>query len=456
MPLQVVFINNSGVDKSNVSIGLVSGKGTGALPLNVTSASGEALKAIDDSGAFPFAGNWYSLNDLSDGIEINSFSGRIYVCYGDTWKVSRSGYEPAQAVTDDNFFLRYDKMEITYSGLASDVADLTSIDYWSIPMSLKTAKDGVQVQLSSGFINGTTAQSMYDALSALTTPPVSGLDGPGGTDGTPLPAVVPGEFTQYPGGPAPTTNFARIIGPSSYPPSFPTPGGIPVTPYDTMSAYLEHLQTEFGQDTEKNEEGLGKGVFAFIKGSFKGVGPAVPPSGPQAAQDYDLTAEIGYSGDDLMVRLVGNADSVGAITMLYTAEDIKNATGFYGGNAPFKLNGASSKIAPANDVYGWAAADLFAGMNIGAVGSATEIQGQTVRSMESKDWFTEIPSGQFFSGLQPSKPFYNQWAATLAKHSDAYNFAYTDRFAANVQVGLNPAKVDMLEIILDKTDINMS
>jgi len=445
--LKITFSNSSGYDDSEVSIGFLSGKDA-AAPSMTNVNGGAAINTIDGSTTeFPAAGNWYSLSDLSDGVNVTSFSGRIYVCYGTTWEVQYAGYEPAQAVTDPNFFLRYDKMELTFTGDPNDVADLTSIDYWSIPMSLETKLAGVKVETANCFLNGATAQSIYTTLTALTTPPVTNVPGPGGPDGTPLPANVPGQFVQYPSGPAPLGTFGRVIGPSSYPPSFPAPGGIPVSPYDTQEAYLTYLNTTFGVGTTVGATvaGLGNGVIASIKGNFAGVGPNVPPTGPQSAQTYDLSATI---DSDLTVTLTGTVSGVeGTTTMVFTADSIYNSDGFYGGNAAFTLNGASSTITPANDVYGWVCGDLFSGLNIGALGSSVAISGTAAGAMESSKWFTDIPNSDFFSGLQPGTTYYNQWAAALSQLTDAYNFAYTDRFA-HVLVSLNPATVDQLEISL--------
>jgi hypothetical protein len=56
--------------------------------------------------------------------------------------------------------------------------------------------------------------------------------------------------------------------------------------------------------------------------------------------------------------------------------------------------------------------------------------------------------------MQPGNTYYNQWAATLSNLSQAYNFAYSDRFA-HVLVNLNPADVDTLEIVLEDGAVNM-
>lgn len=459
--LKITFTNNSNVDNSLVSIGFQPGSGTGSVTTQITNAKagGGAINTISGTGStFPFAGNWYSLSDLSEGVNVTNFSGRIYVCYGSAWAVQYNDYEPAQAVTDPNFFLRYDKMELTFTGDPADVADLTSIDYWSIPMSLNTYMGTTKVQSVSGFTNGATTQSVYNALLALTNPPVSGLAGPGGTDGTALKALVPGDFVQYPKGPAPLTSFGRIIGPSSYPPSYPLPGAVPVTPYDTIKSYLDFLNTTFGVGTATTTvPNLGNGTIAKIAGNFAGVGPGVPATGPQSAQTYDLTATIDSSNN---ITLTGTVSGVsGGTTMVFNADDIMNSTGFYGGNAPFSLNGAAA-TPPANDVYGWVTGDLFSGMNIGALGSSYEVSGipgapsaTKVGSLNSQYWF-RIPQSDFFATLQPTGKYYNQYAQVLSGVSDAYNFAYTDRFA-HVLLSLNPANVDILEIVMDDATVTM-
>jgi len=432
--LKVIFKNNSGLSDKLVSIGFVSGSKT--APFSISYPSPNSLEPLElevkplnqEIGK----GNWYSLKELSNGVSIQNFSGRIYISYGQTWSVLNTGYEPAQNITDVNFFLRYDKMELTFNGNPADVADLTSIDYWSIPMQLETYLNGTIVQTDNGIKTGMTSYEIYTQLNALTTTPQSGL-------ANALPALVPGNFTQQPNQSG--TGFARIIGPSSYPPI----GGVPVTPYSLFEAYLNSLIQNFGPNTTvgKTIPGLGNGNIATIAGQFNGVGPNVPTSGPQSAQVYNLTASIDTSGD---ITLSGTVESVsGTTTMVYKKSDLINPSGIYGANAPFSLNGGASQN-PANDVYGWITGDLLAGLNIGAIGSETVINKTMVGAMTSTDWFT-IPNTSLFSNLQNSPSNYNQYAATLQKLSDAYNFAYSDRFSP-VLVSLNPATVDTLQVSL--------
>lgn len=386
--LTVTFTNNSNVDASAVYIGFVPGS-SGVEVSIVNLQDNSPINAVDDiDGSFPVQGNWYALNTLSAGTGITSFSGRIYVCYNTPWVVQKKGYEPGQSVTDPNMFLRYDKMELTFTGNLNDVADLTSIDYWSIPMSLNTLKAGKVVGSVKGLLPSVTTQQIFDDLNNLTQPPVSGVTGPGGVDGEPLPALVPGQYQQYPNGPAPGTAFARIIGPSSYPSVFPTVG-IPVMPYDLLQVYLTHLLNIFGPSTKSGAvvPTLDDGVIASIAGDFAGVGSPPPSTGPQSQQSYNLVATI---DSDLNITLSGTTSGVqGNTTMLYEKGDLLNPSGIYGGNTPYYLNGATTSTNPGNDVYGWIGGDLFSGLNIGAVGSAANSSESIIGALPSKEWFTE-------------------------------------------------------------------
>lgn len=439
--LKVIFKNNSGLSDKLVSIGFVSGSDT--APFSIHYPDPNQLQSLElkiqPLNKKAGKGNWYSLSDLGTGVSIQNFSGRIYISYGQTWSVLNAGYEPAQNITDPNFFLRYDKMELTFNGNPTDVADLTSIDYWSIPMQLETFLHNAIVQTDNGIKTGKTSQMIYTQLRAITATPQSGLNNA-------VPAVVPGSFKQLPTQPG--TGFARIIGPSSYPPI----GGVPVTPYDLFEDYLTSLIQNFGPNTTVGKviPGLGNGIIATIAGQFNGVGPDVPTTGPQSAQAYNLTASIDNTGDITLTGTIGSV--VGTTTIVYTKNDLISPSGIYGANALFSINGGASQN-PANDVYGWITGDLLAGFNIGAIGSETIIGKTKVGAMSSTDWFS-ISSTSLFSALQNNPLHYNQYAAVLQQLSDAYNFAYSDRFSP-VLVSVNPAIADTLQIsLLNVTEDN--
>jgi len=394
-PLSIQFKNESEFADSQVYIGFV-----GPEVLVATNRATSAPLSVSQFNSE----HWYTLDTLPQGIDLTSFSGRIYVGYGSPWSFTHAGYEPSPvAPSDPNYFKRYDKVELTYHGNAPDVADTTTIDYFSIPMEMNVYRGGTSGTLVSSLSASPTDKTL-NAVRTLTSPDDASVvrDANG--------------------------NFVRVIGPSAYPPS----PGLPTSNYDNFDDYLT-----YGRDSYAPAHG---GTLATIKGRFAGVGPA--PVTPQTrGQDYHFTATIDSQKN---ITLSGSGTEIGPHTLLFKYEDLANPSGIYGANPLYYLDGGTSALNPLNDVYGWIIGDLLAGLNIGAVGSTVSIGGQEVGTMDSQDWF-KLDS--LFSTLQPLHRFYNQWAAELSTISDAYNFAYTDRFA-HVVAPLNPSVVDTLEIVI--------
>lgn len=233
------------------------------------------------------------------------------------------------------------------------------------------------------------------------------------------------------------------------------PIGFPITPYDLLEDYLQYLAATFGPGTQKDSvvPGLGDGVIATVAGQF--AGSPGSPAGP-----YNLAAAI---DNDLNLSLSSDTQGSPANTTITIKKaDLINPSGIYGSNPDNTVNGKSN-TGLTNDIYGWAIADLLGGLNIGAVGSQTKNGGIMVGAMNSSTWFTLNPA-DMFAKLQPAEPkdgirYYNQWAAALMPLSQAYNFAFTDRFTfpgAHVQVSLDQTYVNELEIVLDDATVSMS
>lgn len=74
--------------------------------------------------------------------QINNFTmggGRMWFTYGSScWSIPSTGYTPALAnFNDPNFTLRYDKIEAFIMGTTDDNLDITAVDAFSIPFSVK-------------------------------------------------------------------------------------------------------------------------------------------------------------------------------------------------------------------------------------------------------------------------------------------------------------------------------
>lgn len=390
--LAIKFKNSSGLPDSQVYVGFL-----GSASIDATNVeTGAAI--VQTTFENP---QWYTLADVSQGINLTSFSGRLYIGYGTPWVFTRPGYEPSPiSVLDPNYLKRWDKVEFTFHGQQADVCDTTNIDYYAIRTGVKVFKNGTSGTLVQELKDATTQQAM-DALSGLTTPANAAV-------------VMDG------------TNFIRIVGPSIY----PDPPGTPASPYRDFAAYLAFLRDTYAP--------AHSGQVATIAGQFAGVGdnPQTPETQPQA---YNFVATLNSNMD---LVLTGSGGLIGEQTILITEAELNYPTGIYGANPKFQLNGGTPKKAE-NDIYGWILGDVLAGLNIGALGSEVTVNGTEVGQMQSKDWF-QLTS--MFMALQPGHPeHYNPWAYAMSQVSDAYNFAYSDRFA-HVSATLDPARVDTMQI----------
>lgn len=424
-----------------INIGFV---GTG----NLTNSSGTALKTVGDGyGTTGFTGNWYTFDDLKDGITTTGFSGRVYVCYGTPWTPTSATAEPAFLPgTGANSELTFDKMEFTFDGSPFSCADLTSIDFWAIPMNLISKKSGAKVSEVKGVKDSSSIAEIKNALAALSNPIQSTATATELYNEAKAAGMNPPTLTPISGEMFGDGCLARIVGPNSYP-SFGNPAknqmmGLPFTPYNTLEAYAKHLITTFGPSTTKGSviEGLGAGVIATVAGSYGG-NPSAAQTNLTKAQTYSYEVHVDA---DMNVSLVGSGSLAGNATLEIDKWNFLTPAGMYGGNPTFSIGGVSQT--PQNDLYGWVMGDLFAGFNTGAIGTTVQVGGTIVGSMSSSEWFANLDSAQMFANLWPdNNNFYNQWAAELVTRSDAYNFAYSERFSAP-QLNLAPDKVDTLEI----------
>lgn len=392
-PMSIKLVNESGFADSQVFIGFVGGNTIDAT----NTATNQQLALC--TAQTP---NWYTLNQLPSGITLNGYSGRIYVCYGSQWVFDHPGYEPNPTYpADANYDKRYDKFELTYFGNSSDIANTTSFDYFSIPIEMNAYK-------------GSTLRSTLHAPDVQTVlNAVKGLTSPAGA------AVITDS----------NNKFVRVNGPGLYPPA----PGLPAEPYHSFDSYLTYLRDTYAPQHSN--------VVATVKGHFVGVG--TNPTDPvQKPQDYQFSVTINANKD---ITITGNGSVVGNHTMLFKYADLLNPAGIYGANPALYFDGSTSPTHAGNDIYGWLIADFLAGLNIGAVGSTVLHNGTEVGQMNSQDWF-KLPN--LFAALQPNHPdFYNPWAGTMSTLTDAYTFAYSDRFD-HVVTSLDPSYMDTLELVL--------
>ena len=103
--LTVKFSKGNDVAQKDIYIGFVSGSTTDPFDISYHAGELQPLEVeVLPLNAEKGKGNWYSLEKLQSGVQIKHFSGRIYISYGQPWEVLDAYYEPAQNITDPNFF----------------------------------------------------------------------------------------------------------------------------------------------------------------------------------------------------------------------------------------------------------------------------------------------------------------------------------------------------------------
>ena len=186
--------NKSGLPVCVMWTGMTSATGVTTLT-GLTSTGANILPS--DAGPTPPPG--YSLSAFTpvtagnpNYVQISSFTmggGRMWFTYGNNcWTVESTGYTPSLAnFNDANFTLRYDKIEAFITGSADDNLDITAVDGFSIPFSVK-AYASASPSTTTQTLRGSAGNSVIAALGAIAADAnASAAAAPGGT--TTLPKI---------------------------------------------------------------------------------------------------------------------------------------------------------------------------------------------------------------------------------------------------------------------------
>jgi hypothetical protein len=353
-------------------------------------------------------GNAYSLNDVGSGIQVQNVATRIYFSLGTPLPASTG--DPDGVTTSSNAYnIRFDKIEITQDVTAlGNTVDLTSIDFFAIPLALQTyALNG-----STPLQTLTFTQPGYTVRDALAQ-----LAGPN-------PSVL---LT------TPSGSFLRVLG-TQLAQAQPAP-----SPYPSLQSYVNEFSAAGGHAT--------------IEDLFNGD-PKGGTTPPFIAQCYNFATSFDGSGNLLLegggTPIIPGGQSVGqGHKIIIQASDL--ATGIYSANPPYTVDGNSSTIG-VNDVYAAVVRDMLAGFSFGFVNSST-------RDPNTGNFFSAEPSTYWWQStkaynyLQTASPNYNQYANYLYTVSNAYGQPFSDRWQ-KVQANWDYTDVTTLEIdILPDTGV---
>jgi hypothetical protein len=106
--------------------------------------------------------NVYQISNFTMG------GGRMWFTYGpNAWTFANTGYTPSLAnFNDPNFTLRYDKIEAFITGSTDDNLDITAVDAFSIPFTVK-AWSSASPSTTTQVLRGSTGKQVADALAAI-------------------------------------------------------------------------------------------------------------------------------------------------------------------------------------------------------------------------------------------------------------------------------------------------
>jgi len=332
-------------------------------------------------------------------------SGTLYVSYGNP--ITYTAAPTVQTLP------RWQLVEMSYAQQITSVGDLTSIDFFGIPIEFTTYAAGdttFATPLSkSTYYSSTT--TLLGTLAALNPNMAQAMLTTSGTTFTP--------------GTTPIAQFARVVGPNQM--AAPSSGVAPKNkgnpfPYPSFADYLDSLVAMNYTFVEQDNAVVSGYVFDYtgtISGNrtsgytitLTGTTPAPAPLPSNATLTLNLPPNNSANGGfDFMIY--------GAVQSCHSMQV-----------AGYACDKTTLPIM-ANSVYGWMQADVMSALNFGymngAIDRANATSGRVVG--RSGSWYNLPPVPYPFAGARATNDgFYNPWAAVMYNHSDAYGFAFSDR-----------------------------
>jgi hypothetical protein len=335
-------------------------------------------------------GQSYPLDQLAAGLNLSRLiSGRVYFSFGEplpnpgrTPGGSPIRY-PGVSPGDDGYNTRWDFIELTDTGAAGDVADLTSMDNFGIPLQLQLKHAGANLNgpnTSATWRGHTDAQVIAD-LAPLASPAASNIYHHNG-------------------------KFVRVKGANSFPLLYQNEASNP----RSMTVYLNSIRAA--------------GRITVFDGHAFGV-------------DYRYSASIDGAGNYVLTKTGGAAGNPNTILVPASYKAGPNPAdptvtlgeSLYSSNPWYGVDGGP--IGPTqNNLAGAVARDLYAALNLGYVDS-DHIVGSTdtVNPALVGKHVYELTGSQMREltiGFEQVNQFHNIYASAIRHVSDSYGYAYTD------------------------------
>lgn len=424
--LTIQVVNDSGLPDSEV-YALMIGQ-----PLAGKSISVTGIPVANGSGVNNPPVRSATISSLaSAGFDVQSqFSGRSLPVYQFTVDSIASAafvpsyFEPVIYTNSNpspitsNF--RFDQFELTFDPSISSVANLTSIDAYSIPMQLEVL---ASAQAATPLARRTFYTSTEGLIAKFTSLKCTSAFYGVKSNGAPL-----GPWTPTNG----LNQFVRILGPGKI--SSGKTNGIP-TPFPSFGKYLSTLvsyQFTVGGNANGSTYNYNGTVVSDGSGGYKVnlTGTTVPPPPSPLPANAAVTVNLPNGS------VAGSQQTINYDSFIY---------GAVLSGSSFSVAGMSSGQLQTNVniVYGAIARDVLSGLNFGYP------KGRYGNS--GLNWYG-VPPTRFPYGLArtTNDGFYNPWAAVFYNESEAYGFAFSDRSGPSPAVSLQNDQVLRVTILPDR------
>ncbi len=328
----------------------------------------------------------------------NFVSGRIYISLGEPLneaELNKDGTpksDPGVHEGNNGYNVRHDFVEFTYTPADGDVADLTAMDQFGIPLFIQLKRNGNDISgpnVSAGW-RGHNDIKMIEEIAKIASKPEDKQKG----------------YIQYDD----QGNFIRIRGATNFPYLYQN------EPKNkrSMANYLKAIKA--GQDDHQRK--------LTIHGTAFG-------------KEYLYEAKLDNSGNYVISR-INNDDTIPkkiVVPASYKAGPAKADPTITLDNAIFISNPVYSvdgkPLTPTqNDLPGSVVRDLFAALNLGYVNSTHKVaKGETIDDHLIGKEIHQIKTSDMQKlsvGFSQVNEFYNIYANAFRNLSDAYGYAYSD------------------------------
>lgn len=396
--------------------------GGGTTPFDVTYNGGTAVNIAAPGGVPNHLSDPIQLSTVTDyEFTINSVSSvAVFLSYGTPFTTLDASPSFFQGATSAD--ITYQNFEITRTGGTGDQGNLTNINYFTAPLSIRsfspTVGSGNTPVQSTGFNQST--QQVASRLAALSNSS----------------AVVDGG------------SLRRYVGPSTYSPGTSVP-------YNSFENYLSSINTSGVTNTIQNING-----FA--------TNGATSNTGETYNFTFSMTSNVNANNDivltgDITTEIIDRSNGSSSTGTTYNNANITisgsdmtllNSMIYGQTSAPTSLqpivtwgqgwtDWANFVQTPSNNLTDafpqglnineltlpqTAIGEITTAILMGFLGNTTSVNGTPLDTLASEDWWKLDPM-QAFDDIQSDPDNYNQWADVIydASNNGVYSIPFSDR-----------------------------